>query len=147
MVRGLRILRRIKEMFHEAVFQVQKNLKSVISTIYQQISKAASKLLVQDPFSKQPNTTSCVNGTPGNQLNIKEKERELGKGKKKKDLKEMLVVIVLLLHFVYKTSSMLKILCKLLSCIEEYEASSHILLGMQAGILPSTFPLAIQQIF
>lgn len=146
MVRGLRILRRIKEMFHEAVFQVQKNLKSVISTIYQQISKAASKLLVQDPFSKQPNTTSCVNGTPGNQLNIKEKERELGKGKKK-DLKEMLVVIVLLLHFVYKTSSMLKILCKLLSRIEEYEASSHILLGMQAGILPSTLPLAIQQIF
>lgn len=146
MVRGLRILRMIKEMFHEAVFQVQKNLKSVISTIYQQISKAASKLLVQDPFSKQPNTTSCVNGTPGNQLNIKEKERELGKGKKK-DLKEMLVVIVLLLHFVYKTSSMLKILCKLLSRIEEYEASSHILLGMQAGILPSTFPLAIQQIF
>ena len=85
--------------------------------------------MVQDPFSKQPNTTSCVNGTPGNQLNIKEKERELGKGKKK-DLKEMLVVIVLLLHFVYKTSSMLKILCKLLSRIEEYEASSHILLGM-----------------
>lgn len=42
----------------------------------------------------------------------------------------MLVVIVLLLHFVYKTSSMLKILYKLLSRIEEYEASSHILLGM-----------------
>ena len=42
----------------------------------------------------------------------------------------MLVVIILLLHFVYKTGSMLRILCKLLSHIEEYEASSHILLGI-----------------